>query len=70
MKEIVIDISDDGQIQIETKGFTGKSCVEEAQFIKDVLVSETARQLTPTYAQQIQAKFKIYLPLCGYRRIV
>jgi len=65
MKEIVINISDDGQIQIETKGFTGKSCVKESQFLKDVLGSETARQLTPTYWQKSQAKIKKYLPLCG-----
>jgi hypothetical protein len=65
MKEIVIDVSDDGQIQIETKGFTGKSCIEESQFIKEVLGSETARQLTPTYWQKNQAKIKKYLPLCG-----
>ena len=65
MKEIVIDVSDDGQIQIETKGFSGKSCVKEAQFIKDVLGSETARQLTPTYWQKSQAIVKKYLPLCG-----
>ena len=65
MKEIVIDISDDGQIQIKTIGFAGKSCVEESQFIKDVLGSETARQLTPTYWQKSQATIKKYLPLCG-----
>ena len=65
MKQIVIDVSDDGQIQVETKGFTGKSCDEEAQFIKDVLVNETARQLTPTYWQKSQVKVKKYLPLCG-----
>jgi hypothetical protein len=65
MKEIVIDVSDDGQIEIETKGFAGKSCVEEAQFIKDVLGNETARQLTPTYWQKSQANIKKYLPLCG-----
>jgi len=65
MKEIVIDISDDGQIQIETKGFAGKSCVEESQFIKDVLGSEIVRQLTPTYWQKSQATIKKYLPLCG-----
>ena len=65
MKEIVIDVSDDGQIQIETKGFTGKSCVEESQFIKDVLGSETSRQLTPTYWQKNLIQIKKYLPLCG-----
>jgi hypothetical protein len=65
MREIVIDISHDGQIEIETKGFAGKSCVKEAKFIKDVLGSETARQLTPTYWQKNQIKIKKYLPLCG-----
>ena len=65
MKEIVIDVSNDGQIQVETKGFTGKSCIEESRFIKEVLGSETVRQLTPTYWQKNQAKIKKYLPLCG-----
>ena len=65
MKEIVIDVNDDGEIQLETKGFTGKSCIEESRFIKEVLGSETARQLTPTYWQKSQGKVKRYLPLCG-----
>ena len=65
MKEIVINVSNDGEIQIETKGFAGKSCIEESQFIKDVLGNETARQLTPTYWQKSQIKVKKYLPLCG-----
>jgi hypothetical protein len=27
MKEIVIDISNDGEVRIETKGFKGKACL-------------------------------------------
>ena len=65
MQEIIIDISNDGEIRIETRGFVGKSCVNEAHFIKDVLGSETARQLTPAYWQKSQVKIKKYLPLCG-----
>ena len=65
MKEIVIDVSNDGEIRIETRGFTGKSCVSESQFIKDVLGKETAQELTPTYWQRAQVKVKKYLPLCG-----
>ena len=65
MKEIVIDIADDGQIKIETRGFTGKSCIKEAKFIKQVLGSETARKLTPAYWQTCKAQVKKYLPLCG-----
>ena len=65
MKEIVIDISDEGEVQIETRGFQGKSCVEEARFIKDLLGSETARQLTPAYWEKNQTQVKRYLPLCS-----
>jgi hypothetical protein len=65
MKEIVIDISDEGEIQVETKGFKGKNCVTEARFLKDVLGKETARTLTPTYWQEENATIKKHLPLCG-----
>lgn len=65
MKEIVVDISDDGEIRIETKGFKGKSCVTEAKFLKELLGKETARALTPTYWQKGQTRIKKYLPLCG-----
>ena len=65
MKEIVIDVSNDGQIQVETKGFTGKRCIEESRFIVKVLGSETARKLTPAYWHENRIKIKKYLPLCG-----
>ena len=65
MKEIVIDISNEGEIKIETRGFKGKNCLSESQFIKDLLGRETARQLTPTYWAKNQTEIKKYLPLCG-----
>ena len=65
MKEIVIDISDDGEIRLETKGFVGKACVEESQFLKDILGKETFKRLTPTYYSTIKQKVKKYLQLCG-----
>lgn len=49
MKEIIIDISDDGEIHIETKGFRGKACIEETQFLKDLLGKETYKRLTAAY---------------------
>ena len=64
MKEIIIDVSADGEISIETKGFSGKSCLEESQFIKDLLGKEKSQQLTPAYYQGKQ-KIKKYLQLCG-----
>jgi len=65
MKEIIVEISDEGEVKIETRGFEGKSCLEEAQFIKDLLGTETARQLTPAYWQEKTTAVKKYLPLCG-----
>ena len=65
MKEIVVEIKDDGEIQIETKGFKGKNCVTETEFLKKVLGKETSRSLTPAYWQENHAHTKKYLPLCG-----
>ena len=65
MKEIIIDVSDDGEVRIETRGFKGKSCVAESEFLKDLLGKETSRQLTPAYYQEEKQTVRKYLPLCG-----
>jgi hypothetical protein len=65
MKEIVVDISPEGDVQVQTIGFKGKSCLEESQFLKDLLGSETSRYLTPVYFQEDKEKVKKFLPLCG-----
>ena len=65
MKEIIVDISDGGEIKIETKGFKGKSCIDEAQFLKDLLGNETSKSLTPAYYEDQKTTVKKYLPLCG-----
>ena len=65
MKEIIIDISPEGEITIETRGFTGKSCIEETQFLKDLLGQELLQQLTPAYYETTKTTAKRYLNLCG-----
>ena len=65
MKEIIIDVSDDGDVRIETRGFKGKSCLAQSEFLKDLLGKETSRQLTPAYYQEEKETVKKYLPLCG-----
>jgi hypothetical protein len=65
MKQIIIDVSDDGEIKIETRGYIGKSCVEETAVIKNILGNETTRQLTPAYYTQGKEAVKKHLPLCG-----
>ena len=65
-KEIVIDISDDGEVRIETKGFKGKACVAETEILKKILGKETLKQLTPAYYNNNKHQNKKkYLQLCG-----
>ena len=65
MKEIVVDISDDGEVHIETRGFQGKSCIEESEFLKKLLGRETYKKLTPAFYQNQHQNKKKYLQLCG-----
>ena len=64
MKEIIIDIAEDGEIRLETKGFKGKVCIEESQFLKNILGKETYQRLTPAYYGK-KTRVKKYLQLCG-----
>jgi len=64
-KEIVIDIFDDGEVRIETKGFKGKACMEETEFLKKILGTETHKQLTPAYYENSKQHKKKYMQLCG-----
>ena len=63
--EIRITVTDDGEVQIVTLGFKGKSCISETRFLKKVLGKETFKQLTPAYYITEKQNKKKYLPLCG-----
>jgi len=65
VKQIIIDVMDSGEIKIETKGFQGKSCIEESQFLKDLLGEETVRNLVPAYYTRKKITIRKHLPLCG-----
>lgn len=64
-KEIIVDISEDGEVHIETVGFEGKSCITETCFLKAVIGKETFSQLTPAYYVNQHIRKKKYLSLCG-----
>ena len=64
-KRIVIDISDEGEISLETIGFTGKACLEETQFLKEMLGNEVHQSLTPAYYYRKNQKVKKHLQICG-----
>jgi hypothetical protein len=69
MKKIVVDIYDDGEVKIETVNFSGRSCVKESEFLKELLGTETFKQLTPAYYQREVEGVKVnctkHLSLCG-----
>ncbi len=65
MKEIIVDISDDGEVRIETKGFRGKACLAESNFLKELIGKETFQSLTPAFYTNQKQKVKKYLNLCG-----
>jgi hypothetical protein len=65
-KKIIMNVSEDGEIKIETQGYSGKSCMEESKFLKQALGEEVAVQLTPAYfAVEGKKTVKKMLPLCG-----
>jgi len=65
VKQIIVDVMDDGEIKIETKGFQGKSCIEESAFLKNILGEEISKQLVPAYYTKGKIIVKKHLPLCG-----
>ena len=65
MKEIIVDVSSQGEVRIETRGFKGKSCMVESQFLKDLLGKELSQSLTPAYFESQKQNAKKYLMLCG-----
>lgn len=64
-KQIIVDVMDDGEVKIMTKGYTGPMCIEETQFLKDLLGHEVLRQLSTAYYQNCKNKTRKIIPLCG-----
>ena len=62
-KKIIVEIDNDGEVRIETQGYKGPICLEESQFLKDILGEESFRKLTPQYYQE--NKTKKYRQICG-----
>ena len=64
-QKIIVDIYEDGHIQVETQGFSGPVCLKESQFLKDILGEETERKLTPMFYQSQPVTIKKHISLCG-----
>lgn len=66
-KRIIVEVDENGEIKIETVGFQGKGCIEESQWVKDLIGKEISQQLTPAYFTKTTDKEKRtkHLPICG-----
>ena len=51
MKTIEVIVSPQGEVSVQTKGFTGSSCRDASQFIEQALGQRTAEQLTAEFHQ-------------------
>ena len=65
MKQVIVDIANDGEIQIAATGFNGPICIKETQFLKDLLGHEIAVQLVCAYYATNEENTKQFLPICG-----
>ena len=55
-KELIIDITPDGSLQIKTEGFKGSECEEELKPIEKAMGHVTKRVKTSEYYQQANTK--------------
>jgi len=59
MKRIEIIVDTQGNSEVQTKGFSGASCVEASRFIEDALGKQTSQRTTGEFytakAQQSQS---------------
>jgi hypothetical protein len=53
MKEIILDFYPEGEVKIEGKGFQGKECDKEMEFLEKALGVETGRKNKPEYFQSV-----------------
>ena len=49
MKNILVTFSENGEIKVEAKGFSGKSCLSATKFLETVLGKKGETQLTSDY---------------------
>ena len=64
-QKFVIDIDSNGEVKIETVGFSGPSCLKESAFLKQLLGNETSYSLTPMFYQKDNVEIKKHINLCG-----
>ena len=60
MQEIIIDVDDEGAVEVKTHGFKGKACVKASQFIEEALGKITNTKKTAEYyAEELKEKVRV-----------
>ena len=60
MQEIIIDIDDEGIVEVKTHGFKGKACMKASQFIEEALGKITTTKKTAEYyAEELKEKVRV-----------
>lgn len=60
MKEIIIDIDDEGMVEVKTRGFKGKKCIAASKWLEEQL--GTIKEIKRTgeyYAEETKEKVRI-----------
>ena len=59
-KEIIIDIDDEGTVEVKTHGFKGKACIKASEFIEQALGSVLSTKKTGEYyAEEVKETVRI-----------
>lgn len=53
MQEIILEFDPQGEVKLEGKGFQGKTCDKEMDFLEKALGVETGRKNKPEYYQAV-----------------
>jgi len=60
MEEIIIDVDEEGVVEVKTHGFKGKGCVKASQFIEEALGKIASMKKTSEYyAEELKERVKV-----------
>jgi hypothetical protein len=59
-QKILVNIKEDGSVEVTTRGFKGKACVNASQFIEESLGTITSTKKTSEYyAEDVNERVKV-----------
>lgn len=60
MEEIIVEIDDQGSVEVKTKGFKGKKCLDASKWLEEQLGTRQAiKKTSEYYSEEQKEKVKI-----------